>query len=160
MKILTWSIALLMLCGCNQAQPAQPAQAKTKSYPNGLTAPEVFSLRTKCAEMVDKQEPLLGAVGKALTSQVWSHYNPDTNRCYAEVMVTKNFNFDYKEHPVPDNYRTTSISDAQTKNLMVLASQQQGRVSYGSDFTNQAGSNVTYEQALARIAELMQEDAQ
>jgi hypothetical protein len=63
----------------------------------------VFDLRTKCAEIVDKKSEVLGLVGAALTSKVSSHYNPDTNRCYAEVVTTKNFSYTYKEHPVPDN---------------------------------------------------------
>ena len=116
--IFAMTAALLTAAGCSSPQAPDPA-AKPAKYQNGLTASEVFNLRTKCSEIVDKlsSDYVIGVVGVALTSQVSSHYNPDMNRCYAEVVVTKNFSYDYKAHPIPDNYRTTSLYDAQTKNL-------------------------------------------
>ena len=41
---------------------------------NGLTSSGMFNLRTKCAEMIDKQSGVFGLVGVALTSEVSSHY--------------------------------------------------------------------------------------
>jgi len=153
--------ATLLASGCSSPQLPAPATKPAAKYPNGLTASEVFNLRTKCAELVDKLsgEYVIGVVGVALTSQVSSHYNPDMNRCYAEVVVTKNFSYDYKAHPIPDNYRTTSLFDAQTKNLMIHADQE-GEKSHANDFTNQADSFEDYQKGLTRIEELMQEDAQ
>jgi len=54
---------------------------------------QIFDLRTKCQAIVDKdvEDLAIGVVGNALTAHVSSHYNPITNRCYAEVLVTKNF---------------------------------------------------------------------
>lgn len=135
-----------------------PKTNEVPHYPNGLTASEVFNLRTKCADMVDKQSEILGEVGIALTSDVSSHYNPDTNRCYAEVVTTKNFSYNYKEHPVPDDYRTTAVYDAQTKKMLVLASQE-GDKSYASDWIDNE-SFVSYDQWIARINQLMQDDVQ
>lgn len=154
-RIKPIAAVLIFLCGCSTAPP--PATVRLK-YPN-LTATELFDLRTKCSAMVDKQSEALGLVGIALTSTVSSHYNPDTNRCYAEVVVTKNFSFDYKEHPVPDNYRTTTVYDAQTKQQLVFADQE-GEKSHANDWTNKANSHVSYEQGMARVSQLMQDDEQ
>src|SRR5271156_5638821 len=132
---------LVAVCGCNTASPPPPAEVKVR-YPN-LTATELFDLRTKCAEMVEKQSDWIGAVGIALKSDVYSHYNPDTNRCYAETVATKNFSYNYKEHPIPDNYRTTAVYDAQTKQLLVIADQE-GDKSHANDFTNKTESFTSY----------------
>jgi glycosylphosphatidylinositol transamidase (GPIT) subunit GPI8 len=71
-------------------------------------------------------------------------YNPDTNRCYAEVVVTKNFSYNYREHPVSDIYRTTAVYDAQTKQILVMAVQD-GDKSHANDFTNKANSFTSYD---------------
>lgn len=149
-------VAFILICGCNSA-PRSVKEAPR--YPNGLTASEVFNLRTKCADMVDKQSEILGAVGIALTSDVSSHYNPDANRCYAEVVVTKNFSYNYKEHPIPDNYRTSSVYDAQTKQLLVFADQEDEKSS-AQDWTRKTENFVSYDQGIARVNQLMQDDAQ
>ena len=154
MRIVT--VAVLTLAGCSTSAPPS---VKARPYPNGLTASEVFNLRTKCAEMVDKQSQVLGLVGVALTSEVTSHYNPYTNRCYAEVVATKNFSYDYKAHPIPDNYRTTAVYDAQTKQQLVSAFEE-GEKSFANDWTNKDSSYVSYEQGIARVSQLMQDDAQ
>jgi hypothetical protein len=161
--IRVWVFAImlaLLTAGCGSSQVAVPT-TKPMKYSNGLTAAEVFNLRTKCSEIVDKlsNDYVIGVVGAALTSQVSSHYNPEMNRCYAEVVVTKNFSYDYKAHPVPDNYRSTALYDAQTKNLLIHADQE-GAKSFANDFTNQAGSFEDYDKGLKRIEELMQEDVQ
>jgi hypothetical protein len=148
--------ALIVVSGCKSAPP--PVK-ETPRYPNGLTASEVFNLRTKCAELVDKNAQEFGLVGVALTSDVSSHYNPDMNRCYAEVVVTKNFSYNYKEHPIPDNYRTTTVYDAQTKQVLVHAVQD-GDKSNANDFTNKADSFTSYDQGRARVSQLMQDDEQ
>jgi hypothetical protein len=148
--------ALIVVSGCKSVPP--PVKERPR-YPNGLTASEVFNLRTKCVELVDKQAQVLGMVGVALTSEVSSHYNPDTNRCYAEVVVTKNFSYNYKEHPIPDNYRSTAVYDAQTKQLLVIADQE-GDKSHANDFTNKTESFTSYDQGRARVSQLMQDDEQ
>jgi hypothetical protein len=150
-------LAIMILCclGCSSAP--RSVETSQPGYPNGLTASEVFDLRTKCAKMVDEQADTLGGVGAALASQVSSHYNPNTNRCYAEIVNTKNFSYNYKEHPVPDNYRTTSITDAQTMEQLVFADQE-GEKSYAID--EKTMSSLSYDQGIARINQLMQDDAQ
>ena len=144
---------------CERVQIRSTAGKRKPRYPNGLTASEVFNLRTKCVELVDKQAQVLGMVGVALTSEVSSHYNPDTNRCYAEVVVTKNFSYNYKEHPIPDNYRSTAVYDAQTKQLLVIADQE-GDKSHANDFTNKTESFTSYDQGRAQVSQLMQDDEQ
>jgi hypothetical protein len=109
--------------------------------------------------MVDKQADVFGAVGIALTSDVTSHYNPDTNRCYAEAVATKNFSYNHKEHPIPDNYRTTALYDAQTKQQLIFADQE-GEKSHANDFSNKAGDFEDYDKGIARIEQLMQDDSQ
>jgi hypothetical protein len=161
MKLSGWmriGIIAIALCGCGQVPPQSVAPAKkVAAYPNGLTATEIFNLRSKCAELVDKQAQILGLVGIALTSEVVSHYNPDTNRCYAETVTTKNFSFTEKK-PLPDNYLTTSLHDAQTKKLMMSA-QQEGDKRVGYDYTSQDGLVFDYDKVLGQINQLMQEDA-
>ena len=62
-----------------------------------LTPVQVFDLRGKCQAIVDKdvEDLAIGMVGKALTADVKSHYNPVTNRCYAEVATTNNLSVDF-----------------------------------------------------------------
>jgi hypothetical protein len=115
-----------------------------------------FGLRTKCAEIGEKMAPVYGLVGVALTSEMVSHYSPETNRCYIEFTNTKNFSF---THPsVPDNYRTTAVYDGQTKELLVFADQE-GNKSHGEIWTADE-HYVTYEQAMAEIDRLMRDDRQ
>lgn len=132
-------------------------RAPETEQPLHLTAAEEFDLRTKCTELADKmkQEGPYGLVGNALTSEMVPHYNPETNHCYVEFEATKNFSFTYPS--VPTNYRTTSIYDGQTKELLVFADQE-GEKSSGTIWTAAAFSDryVTYDRAIAEIDRLMQ----
>src|SRR5258705_2418346 len=111
----------LVVVGCN----------KLGTKPK-LTATEIFDLRTKCQDIVDKdvREESIGMVGNALTAGVTAHYNPATNRCYARVSVMKILG--YSPSTVPDNYRSLALYDAQTRNLL-LAGNQAGNARTGRD---------------------------
>jgi hypothetical protein len=119
---------------------------------------QVFDLRTKCQQIVDKDvdDLQIGVVGNALTANVKSHYNPVTNHCYAEVDVTKNFGFKYPA--TPDNYRSVALYDAQTRDLLMIADQQ-GERRTGTDFTGPNGyAQATYDQMSDKIQALMSQE--
>jgi len=84
-----WVLFCVALVACNASPKSEP----TKFARQRLTPVQIFDLRTKCQAIVDKdvEDLAIGVVGNALTAHVSSHYNPITNRCYAEVLVTKNF---------------------------------------------------------------------
>lgn len=164
MRVARVCALLLLTVGCGSApQPSQPARSTVKAeqrYPNGLTAVEEFDLRTKCRKLVDEGSENLdwGGVGDALTSSVYSHYNPNTNRCYAETVATKNFF--YKGSDIPDNYRTAAVYDAQTRQMLIFADQE-GTKSYGEDVRTTAASlMITRDHGEELIKQLMQDDAQ
>jgi hypothetical protein len=104
----------------------------------------------------DAQDMLIGGVGKALSADIRSHYNPITNHCYAEIVVTKNFNFTFPDTPA--DYRTTSLYDAQTIDLLLHAQQENGKRS-GNDFTDETKTTFsTYEAVLDKIHLLMTQE--
>jgi hypothetical protein len=124
----------VVLVGCD-ARPkleAKPARQR-------LTPSQIFDLRTKCQAIVDKdvEDFAIGVVGNALKADIKSHYNPVTNRCYAEVVVTKNFGFVYPK--TPNNYRSDVLYDAQTRDLL-LSARQEGDTRYGDDFRTGAST--------------------
>ena len=117
-----------LLIGCD----VRP-KPETKSARQRLSPVQIFDLRTKCQAIVDKdvQEFFIAAVGNALRADVTSHYNPVTNHCYAEVVVTKNFGFVYPK--TPSNYRSDVLYDAQTRDLL-LSAQRDGDTASGNDY--------------------------
>jgi hypothetical protein len=150
------AIVAIALCGCSQ--PVEHAKEKLEKVQVQRPTPvQIFDLRTKCQALVDKavEQYAIGVVGKALTADVKSHYNPQTNRCYAEVIVTKNFGFDYPK--TPDNYRSDALYDAQTRDQLMIASQAGERRS-GTDFTPGALANPTYESITSKIETLMTQE--
>jgi hypothetical protein len=107
--------------------------------------------------MVDKEvkEGLIGIVGNALQADVTSHYNPETNHCYAEVYATKNFSFKYPK--TPDNFLSVALYDAQTRGMLMFAGRN-GEKETGTDFTQEALGSSTYDQVLEKIDTLMKQD--
>ena len=99
---------------------------------------------------------LIGGVGNALSANIKSHYNPVTNHCYAEIIVTKNFNSNFPA--TPNDYRTTSLYDARTVDLLLHAEQQNGKQS-GNDFTDETKMSASpYETVLDKIHFLMTQE--
>jgi hypothetical protein len=99
--------------------------------------------------------PVYGAVGVALTSDVLSHYNPDSNRCYVQFTVTKNFSCTYPK--IPANYTTIAVYDGQTREMLVSA-HREGEKSSGVIWTAQSFDDryVTFDRASAEIDRLME----
>lgn len=143
---------------CNQSQPT-PTKSRSL-YPNGLTAVQVFDLRTKCAEMVEKKKSILAGFNDSeiLTATARSHYNPDTNRCYAEIQTEQ---YPYRGQGAAI-FAATSLYDAQTQQLLLDAHQAHGENQSGDDWRRSASGTgyITYDEAIKRMNELMQEDAQ
>jgi hypothetical protein len=141
---------VLVGCGTQPKPEAKPARQR-------LSPVQIFDLRTKCQEIVDKDQAdfKIGVVGNALVADVKSHYNPITNHCYAEVVVTKNFSFVYPQTPM--NYRTDTLFDAQTADILLHADEEGDKRS-GMDFG--ADNNTsTYDKVSDQIHLLMtQED--
>ena len=98
--------------------------------------------------------PRYGLVGVALTSEVSSHYNPETNRCYVQVTATKNFSYAYPSTPA--NYLSVAVYDGQTKEMLVSAFQN-GENSSGIIWIAQSFNDryVTFEKASTEIERLM-----
>jgi len=126
-----------------------------------LTPVQVFDFRGKCQAIVDKdvEDLAIGMVGKALTADVKSHYNPVTNRCYAEVVVTKNFGFVWPK--TPNNYLSDALYDAQTRQILLMADRE-GDKQYGNVLSKEGGFDpIAYDKATDEIHLLMtQEDDQ
>jgi hypothetical protein len=145
-------LAIVFTTGCTQPQVQEKAQP-SPSRPR-LSTTEEFNLRGKCAVLADEMAPSYGLVGPALTSEVLSHYNPETNRCYVQVKATKNFLF---THPsTPENYLTIAVYDGQTKEMLVFADQE-GDKSHGVIWTKQSFNDryVTVDKASDEIDRLM-----
>ena len=118
----------LVLVGCD----ARP-KPESKPASQRLTPVQIFDLRTKCQAIVDKdvEDFAIAVVGNALRADVTSHYNPVTNHCYAEVLVTKNLSFNWPK--TPNNYRSDVLYDAQTRDLL-LSAKQEGDERNGNDY--------------------------
>lgn len=141
----------VLLVGCDARPKPEPKPARQR-----LTPVQIFDLRTKCQTIVDKdvEEFFIAVVGNALRSDVTSHYNPVTNRCYAEVLVTKNFSFNWPQTPA--NYRSDVLYDAQTRELL-LSAKQEGDARNGNDYR---ADNIfsTYEKVTGEIHLLMTQE--
>src|ERR1035437_9685103 len=99
MKTIGWitiiaALSSVILYQQSQKPPLVPIEAKpAKTEPvkvvRMVTASEEFRLRGECVKLAGKMSWMVSANGRALTSEMLSHYNPETNRCYVEFIVTK-----------------------------------------------------------------------
>jgi len=81
MRLFTFSV-LLFFSGCKQSSaPISPVNVP--SFPSP-TAPEVFDLRSKCAELGEKIMKNT-VLRDALKKDQVSHYEPKSNRCYVRL---------------------------------------------------------------------------
>ena len=123
MKFLAVSLFILM-----------PLQATAQNAPP--TATEIFHLRTECAELADKLMHGFEEVTAMVqiptrspeTYSVSPHYDPATNRCYADLTSF------YSTAPVSGNHyvlnspdpwvehKHRSLFDAQTKDVLASSS--------------------------------------
>src|ERR1035437_3922313 len=105
MQILRWIDVVLIVSvffvssGCQKSPTPKPvADEPTFQKP---TATEVFNLRTKCAELGEEINGKYDFTGSELaathrlliTQEHFSHYDPQTNRCYVELSDTVNIAF-------------------------------------------------------------------
>ena len=95
-KVLIVSV-LVVISGCQKPPTPKPVlDAPTSRTP---TATEVFSLRSKCAELgerINSENDFTALAIPSVTAPLLkqehaSHYNPETNRCYVELHVGANF---------------------------------------------------------------------
>lgn len=162
MKHVLVIVVLAALTGCgNKPEAVQQIQPQPQVQQRPLiSATEEFNLRGKCEDLVQKKYLALGGlVGKALTAEVKSHYNPDTNRCYAESYASKNLS--YSPSDIPDNYATMALYDAQTNKQLAFADQE-GDKSHGMvwAFEDSPGGTAftTFDKARDYIESMMQDD--
>lgn len=90
------------------------------------TATEVFHLRSECATLGEK---ILNRnfVGAALFQSQISHYNPETNRCYVELIIqTADTTVDIS---APQYYLHSVLHDGQTSETLASALIQHGKKS-------------------------------
>ena len=93
----------------------------------------------------------MGMVGNALRAEVKSHYNPITNHCYALVDIRKNSG--YKRPKTPNNYKSLAWYDAQSRDILLSASQE-GDAKSENDFRGDIIFS-TYEKVSDQINVLM-----
>lgn len=126
MKRLFLLIILLLIAGCSRQ--------------HRLSQTEVFDLRTKCQVLVDAldQDDLDAATPM-------SHYNPVTNRCYAE------------EHIYKDGKHVRMLVDAQTRKPLIAADET---TKSGLEFTTDPtrSHELSYSKANAKIDLLMSQE--
>ncbi len=142
---------LVSATGCETRTAQSAAPTPTPRLFAVPTASEVFNLRSKCAELGDK---ILESnfVGSALTQEVLSHYNPETNRCYVELDVHAADLSQYEQHPY-----SRYLYDGQTKDLLVSATNDKGKKT-GHIFNGDIFAD--YDKATARMDSLMADDHQ
>lgn len=142
---------LFLTAGCDTVapKPSKPTQSSLKAnYPNGLTAVEIFDLRSKCQKLIE-QDPQFADY----SSSVIPHYNPNTNRCYAESEGVSN-----------TGSVTINLFDAQT-NALLLSADKKTSVDRGSgmDYRSNSSCNFasscSFDDAMHIIDSLMQDDA-
>jgi hypothetical protein len=141
-------LSAIVPLGCNVSKP----DSKSKLSPR-----QIFDLRTKCQQIVDKdvEDLSIAVVGNALVSDVKSHYNPLTNHCYAEVDVRKTFGYNYPA--TPNNYYSIGLYDAQTRDLL-MTTDQKGEQRSGIDWTVEDHYKQTYDQIQDKIHSLMTQE--
>src|SRR5436309_9549587 len=118
-------LARFLLCcllvgaiGCQNRTAQSAAPTPTPRLVALLTASKVFNLRSKCAELGDK---ILenNVIGSALTQEVKSRYNPETNRWYVEVDVHAADLSKWDEHPI-----SRYLFDGQTKDMLASSKRE------------------------------------
>lgn len=138
---------LFVTAGCNTSAPKPTRSSAKTDYPNGLTAVEIFDLRSKCQKLVE-QNSLFG-----YSSSIIPHYNPSMNRCYAETENVSN-----------TGSVDINLFDAQT-NALLLAANKKTSVDRGSgvDYRLSSSCNFSttcsFDDVMHIIDSLMQDDA-
>ena len=111
MRPMILNLRLLSLCSVLIVLPAcqKPSTSNT-------AVTEIFNLRTKCAELGDKILRL-HPVSAPFTEEQTSHYDPNTNRCYVDLVAT-----DFK-----DSIAET-LFDGHSREALVWIESKKGKV--------------------------------
>ncbi len=119
MKLIALALAIL-LAACGSKNDRKPDVAPTaEPLPYRMaTASEVFSLRSKCAELGQKIEDD-DVHGAAINVAATSRYNPKTNRCYVLLEST---GVDDME-----NQHMSILFDGQTKEMLAFSGKDKGK---------------------------------
>jgi hypothetical protein len=142
LAIVVFSVpAIVVSCSRSSGQKdAKPAP----------TATEIFNLRSKCAALGQKIMEN-NTIGSALTQDVVTHYDPKTNRCYAELDVQMR---DLSKFP--EEYYSRTVFDAQTGEALAHVERKKGQK---SAYVSDGGLNITdFDTAILKIGELMADD--
>lgn len=148
LRIAVWCLsAALSSCSHPSLQPdARNANAGAVSPP---TATEVFNLRSKCAELGQKIMEN-NFIGSALTQDVVTHYDSQTNRCYADLHVNKADLSKFNE------YYSRSVYDGQTGEMLASVTNKDGQK---SAYLKDGGVKLTdWDAAVTRMEALMTDD--
>lgn len=89
-------------------------------------------------------------IGSALTQEVISHYDPKSNRCYAELDVNT---ADLSKF---DDYNSRTVFDAQTGEMLAHVQRKNGNK---TAFVRDGGGKITdFDTAILKMDELMADD--
>lgn len=131
--LLITLLAFLSSCGSGKSKNSNSSKSDSTITERPPSATEVFHLRSECAELAEKIMNE-NTIGMALTQSVLSHYNPKTNRCYAELTV--------QSADLSSNYLAEYLYDGQTKEMLAFAVHDKGK-QYGCIFKMRP--DVTYQ---------------
>ena len=115
----------------DSSQTAKTAEQESQRLP---TASEVFHLRTACSEFGVKimNENF---IGRALTQDQVSHYDPKTNRCYVQLTV--------QSADMSGKFFASYLYDGQTKEMLAFIQKKEGEKTF---MNFKAYPNETYDQ--------------
>lgn len=138
-------MAFLSSCGGEKSGQSSSNKSDSALTQRPPTATEVFHLRSECAELADKIMNE-NTIGIALTQSVLSHYDPKTNRCYAELTV--------QSADLSGNYFAEYLYDGQTKEMLAFIQTKNGK-STGIAFKKNI---MGYEKVSEYIDQVMQDE--
>jgi hypothetical protein len=146
---LTCCVTSIFVVSCSRSSANSEQQNTKTRVATAPTATEIFNLRSKCAELGQKIMEN-NTIGIALTQDVATHYDPVTNRCYAELDVNT---ADLSKF---DEYNSRTLYDGQTKEMLAHTQRSKGqKTGYVKD-----GSLTTtdFDAAIMKMQELMADD--
>jgi hypothetical protein len=159
--IITAGIVALVIHFTPRPQPKTAASAPVS---RGMSVSELFDMNGKCGQLANKlDDKIAGVHHGALQGDHGSHYNPRTNRCYLLESLWKNTNFDTSGGfiPLPDDYWSEALYDAQTGQLLLAAFRLEGPASGGGmDSSVELHHPMPFEEATEKINKLMHDEGE